>query len=128
MDLARQALHLRPHERAITARGGVAMAKASVSATAEVTWATASDRHDEERLAWLENHMTNTEQQLHILNARQEQEARVWQTATEGERVARMSGDQRIRDSIANLAGGGLRLQAWGVACLLAGTVITAIW
>ena len=29
---------------------------------------------------------------------------------------------------MADLAGGGLRLQAWGVACLLAGTIITAIW
>jgi hypothetical protein len=39
-----------------------------------------------------------------------------------------MAEDQRTRDSIANLAGGGLKLQAWGVACLLVGTVITAIW
>ncbi len=39
-----------------------------------------------------------------------------------------MAGDQRIRERMADLAGGGLRLQAWGVACLLAGTVITAIW
>ena len=31
-------------------------------------------------------------------------------------------------ERMADLAGGGLKLQAWGVACLLAGTVITAIW
>jgi hypothetical protein len=39
-----------------------------------------------------------------------------------------MAEDQRIRDRMADLAGGGLRLQAWGVACLLASTLITAIW
>lgn len=39
-----------------------------------------------------------------------------------------MAEDQRIHERMANLAGGGLRLQAWGVACLLAGTIMTAIW
>ena len=39
-----------------------------------------------------------------------------------------MAEDQRIRDRMANLAGGGLKLQAWGVVCLLLGTILTAFW
>ena len=66
--------------------------------------------------------------QIDTLYARHEQTVRVWQAAAKEEQAARMAEDQRTRDSIANLAGGGLKLQAWGVACLLAGTVITAIW
>jgi hypothetical protein len=33
-----------------------------------------------------------------------------------------------MRGSIATLAGGGMRLQAWGVACLVVGTILTAVW
>ena len=122
-------LHLRPRERGITAVGGVAMAKASVSATVEVVWGPPPvTGTTEERLAWLENRMPNAGQQLRTLNALREQEARDRQTVTKEEQAARMAEDQRILDSIANLAGGGLKLQAWGVACLLAGTIMTAIW
>jgi hypothetical protein len=39
-----------------------------------------------------------------------------------------MAGDQAAQKRLADLAGGGLRLQAWGVACLLAGSIMTAIW
>jgi hypothetical protein len=30
--------------------------------------------------------------------------------------------------TVASLAGGGARLQTWGVACLIVGTILTAIW
>jgi hypothetical protein len=30
--------------------------------------------------------------------------------------------------SIAALAGGGMRLQGWAVACLIVGTILTAVW
>jgi hypothetical protein len=82
----------------------------------------------EQRLDQLEGRMREAQEQIRNLNAQQEQQARVWQAATEKERAARRAEDQRIRNSIANLAGGGLKLQAWGVACLLVGTVMTAIW
>jgi len=39
-----------------------------------------------------------------------------------------MAEDQRIRDRMADLAGGGLRLQVWGVVCLPLGTILTAFW
>ncbi len=33
-----------------------------------------------------------------------------------------------VRASIASVASGALRLQWWGVACLIAGTILTAVW
>jgi hypothetical protein len=33
-----------------------------------------------------------------------------------------------MRASIGSLAGGGMRLQWWGVACLIVGTILTAVW
>jgi hypothetical protein len=122
-------LHLRPHERGITAVGGVAMAKASVSATAEVIWGPPPvTGTTEDRLAWLEGHMVSAGERLRELDVWRQREVADRQAATEEERAARVAEDQRIREDMADLAGGGLRLQAWGVACLLAGTVMTAIW
>jgi hypothetical protein len=39
-----------------------------------------------------------------------------------------MAEDQRIHADMADLVGGGLRLQVWGVVCLLLGTILTAFW
>jgi hypothetical protein len=33
-----------------------------------------------------------------------------------------------MRASMAMLAGGGMRLQGWAVACLVVGTILTAVW
>ncbi len=33
-----------------------------------------------------------------------------------------------MRREMADYIGGGLRLQAWGVTCLLAGTILTAFY
>jgi hypothetical protein len=82
----------------------------------------------EERLAWLEKSLAEAGRQLACLNAWRVQETREREAAAEAEKVARRAEDQAIRDRMADLAGGGLSLQAWGVVCLLAGTVITAIW
>jgi len=82
----------------------------------------------EQRLDQLESHMREAEKQIGTLNERQEQEARDRRAATAKERAARVAEDQRIRQRMADLAGGGLKLQAWGVACLLVGTFMTAIW
>ncbi len=82
----------------------------------------------EERLDKLESLMKEAKQQIAILNAGHEQEVKVRQAAMDQEQATRIAEDQSTRDSIANLAGGGLRLQAWGVVCLLAGSIMTAIW
>jgi hypothetical protein len=82
----------------------------------------------EARLDQLDRLMTDVLEQLDTLSAAHEQEIRDRQTAAERERAERTTEAQAIRGSVANLAGGGLRLQAWGVACLLAGTLMTAIW
>ena len=77
-----------------------------------------------ERLTWLENHMEDVRQDIRTFDMWHHQEVRDRQAATEKEQAAREAEDQRIRELMADLAGGGLRLQAWGVACLLAGTII----
>jgi hypothetical protein len=81
-----------------------------------------------ERLNRLENRIVEAEQQLAILDAWRALEVRERQAETAEERAERVSEADRIRGDIADLAGGGLRLQAWGVACLVAGTVMTAFW
>ena len=48
--------------------------------------------------------------------------------ADKAEEQAREAGDNAVRAHIANLAGGGLRLQAWAVVFLLTGTIMTAVW
>ena len=82
----------------------------------------------EERLAWLEARIARAGADIGTLYTWHHQEVRDRQAATEGERAAREAEDRRVRQDLADLAGGGLRLQAWGVVCLLAGTVLTAIW
>ena len=127
--LARR-LHLRAHGKVVY--GSAALSSASTmtaTATVEVGWGVPpANGATEERLAWLEDRMVRAGQQIRTLNTWHDQEVRDRQAATEDERAARMAEDQRIRERMADLAGGGLRLQTWGVACLLAGTLITAIW
>jgi hypothetical protein len=122
-------LRLRPHPKVVEgtaevrAYAGVAAVSGLAGGAKVVVGGTVEDR-----VAWLENRMADVWGQFDIQRAWHEQEVRDRQAATEEERAARTAEEQRIRDSIANLAGGGLKLQAWGVACLLTGTVITAIW
>jgi hypothetical protein len=117
------------HIREVTGSGGMTLPKMKVSATAATGWDVApANATLEERVAWLEKRLQTAGTDIGTLFARHEQEVSDRQAATREERAARESGDQRIRERMADLAGGGLRLQAWGVACLLAGTIMTAIW
>jgi hypothetical protein len=123
-------LHLRAHTKTVSGSAQLSgTAHVSISATGKVTIGPPpADRTDKERLAWLEAHMMQVLEQIDSMNERHEREVRTIKDATDEEQAARMAEDQRIRERMANLAGGGLKLQAWGVACLLAGTVMTAIW
>jgi hypothetical protein len=126
--LARR-LGLPLHIREVTGSGGVTMKKMQVSATGATGWDVApANATLEERVAWLEKRMQTAGTDIGTLFARHEQEVSDRQAATREERAAREAEDQRIRERMADLAGGGLRLQTWGVVCLLAGTVMTAIW
>jgi hypothetical protein len=82
----------------------------------------------DERLDQLESRIKEADQQVRALRGLHEQHVREMSAVTGQEKAERSAEDQRLRDSIANLAGGGLKIQAWGVACLLAGTIMTAIW
>lgn len=97
--------------------------------TGTVSWGSPpADGTTEERLAWLEACMTDADGQLRRMYLWHWQEVRERQDVADRERNEREAEDQRVRDSIAGLAGGGLTLQTWGVVCLLAGTIMTAIW
>jgi hypothetical protein len=123
-------LHLRPHGK--TVYGSAALSAGSgmsVAATGQVGWGAApADGSIEERLAWLEDRMAKAAEQISTLNTRHEQEVRDIKASMAGERTARVADVQRIQGRMADLAGGGLKLQAWGVVCLLAGTLMTAVW
>jgi hypothetical protein len=122
-------LRLRPHVRMPVTMSSTLNLGFSATGELQTGWGPPpGDGTVEERLAWLENHMTDAGRQLGDLNTWRKQEVRDRQAAAEAEKAARMAEDHQIRDSMADFAGGGLRLQAWGVVCLLAGTLITAIW
>jgi hypothetical protein len=123
-------LHLRAHGKVVSGQAVLSgEGTMTVSATAHVSFnAAPANATTEERLAWLETRIVEAGRQLGTLNTWHEQEVRDRQAATQEERAARMAEDQRIRDRMADLAGGGLRLQAWGVVCLLLGTILTAFW
>ena len=82
----------------------------------------------EARLDQLDRLMSDALAQLESLTVSHEREVRDRQAGVEREWAERTAEAQAIRDRMATLAGGGLRLQAWGVVCLLAGTITTAIW
>lgn len=123
-------LNLRPHK--VDARSGAVsftLQPMRFDATGTVDWGPPpAAGTPEERLAWLEERMTDAGAQLGRLFTGHWHEVRERKADTKEERAARIAEDQRIRERMANLAGGGLRLQTWGVVCLLAGTVMTAIW
>jgi hypothetical protein len=127
--LARR-LGLPLHIREVTGSGGVTTKKMKMSATGTTGWGVGPQANAtlEERVAWLEKRMQTAGTDIGTLFAWHEQEVSDRQAATREEQAAREAEDQRIRERMADLAGGGLRLQTWGVVCLLAGTVITAIW
>jgi hypothetical protein len=119
-------LHLPAHEADIRSGSFSATIAARGTITARGTVSeTPPSGTTEERLSWLEGRLTEAMLQIAMLTARHEQGR---QAAIGDEQAARASGDQGIREDLADLAGGGLRLQTWGVACLLAGTVLTAFW
>jgi hypothetical protein len=80
----------------------------------------------EQRLSQLEKRMAGLEAELSALDAWRKKDAEVSRAETAQERADRMAADERIRKEMADLVGGGLRLQVWGVICLLIGTVLTA--
>lgn len=123
-------LHLRIHRtQKHDGDVGLSVPGFSISGTGTVSWGPPpADGTTEERLAWLEVRMTDADEQLRNLYTWHWQEARERQAVADQERSERTAEDQRTRESIADLAGGGLRLQTWGVVCLLAGTIMTAIW
>ncbi len=82
----------------------------------------------DQRLAQLEKRLAGLEIELDTLSTLHRKEIEARQAETAQEKAERMAEDQRIRDRMANLAGGGLKLQAWGVVCLLLGTILTAFW
>jgi hypothetical protein len=79
----------------------------------------------------LEDQLTRVRERPVELDVLQYQGAAAWVAVVPADAQARETGGSGIRTSIAavgTLAGGGQRLQIWGVACLLLGTILTAFW
>jgi len=120
---------IRPRRPAVRAVAAVAVAKATASATATVIRTPPpAESTAEKRLVWLESRMVTAYAQLDVLREAGQQEVKDRTTAVEQEQADRTADISGIRDDLANLAGGGLRLQTWGVVCLLVGTALTAFY
>lgn len=83
---------------------------------------------DDERIARLEQELLAAAARITALEAALQQESGELAAATSQERAEREAADQRTREEMAAYIAGGLRLQAWGVAFLLAGTILTAFY
>jgi hypothetical protein len=84
----------------------------------------------DERLR-LEDQLTRAHERPAPLDALVHPEARAQPKAIPASRWARWPAGGGIRarlGTVVTMAGGGLRLQVWGVACLLVGTILTAFW
>jgi len=120
---------IRPRRPAVRAVAAVAVAKATASATATVIRTPPpAESTAEKRLVWLESRMVTAYAQLDVLREAGQQEVKDRTTAVEQEQADRTADISGIRDDLANLAGGGLRLQTWDVVCLLVGTALTAFY
>ncbi len=124
--LARR-LGLRVHQTHVPLQdGGVAIDVATVNVETHPGRVVITGGDAEQRLNQLEKRTADLEAELSALNTWRKKEAEARQAETAQERAERMVADERIRKEMADLVGGGLRLQAWGVVCLLIGTVLTA--
>lgn len=86
----------------------------------------------EERIERLEKRLAALEDEHYAFRAQYDKDFRVRQAELERERAERTAEDERLnkrlQEKLADAVGGGLHLQTWGVVCLLAGTILTAIW
>ncbi len=121
-------LRCRPHAADGTIEGSQTPAAAGTCPDpSRVAAAPPSGGTLEDRVAWLEAQMARTGAALvEPGNRRRSGVGRA--SAPQAEKQARDMADLGARTSVANLAVGGLRLQTWGVVCLLAGTILTALW
>lgn len=71
--------------------------------------------------------MGSTQEEIDSMGARLTAEAQARGAGDQEERLARSTAVENGRQALANLAGGGLRLQAWGVSLLLLGIILTTI-
>jgi hypothetical protein len=104
----------------------VALDAAAVNVEAHLGSVVITGGDAEQRLSRLETRMAELEAELSPLDTWRRKEVEARQAETTQERADRMAADERIRKEMADLVGGGLRLQTWGVVCLLIGTVLTA--
>jgi uncharacterized protein YlxW (UPF0749 family) len=98
------------------------------NATVEVTYGVINPDLDvEERLKLLDARTREIQERVNRLQreARAETEAR--ESADSTERTERADADEALHQRLADLAVGGLRLEAGGVAAFLTGTVLTTI-
>lgn len=120
---------LRRRPRAVQLRGGLhAGVSTGASLTANVTRAKPPSAGTvEERLAWLERRLAFTMEYLDTTRTELGEERRAREAGDREERTAWSEAVSEARHALANFAGGGLHLQAWGVLAILAGTILATI-
>jgi hypothetical protein len=122
-------LHLRIHKTHKHSNDVVVLSgSASVKVEAPPPRVRITGGDTDHRFAQLEKRMAELEDEVSLLDAWRTKEIEARRAETAQERAERAVEDERIRKEMADLAGGGLRLQAWGVVCLLVGTILTAFF
>ena len=97
-------------------------------AVVTATWVPPAGASYKERIQWLEERITQASERFSAVEAALRKETKERQAAAEHEQRARASAVADVKKDVVDLAAGGLRLQAWSVAFLVAGTVLTAFF
>jgi hypothetical protein len=123
-----RALHVRPIRR-VQSMSASMTTSFNVDARMRVDWvAPRPGATDAARLKWLEDHVTVAGQRLNAVENRLLDETRDRVVAMAEEQRVREAEISELREELAHRASDSVRLQAWSVTCLLAGTVLTAFF
>jgi hypothetical protein len=76
----------------------------------------------------LQEQIARARERVVELDVLQQTEAGVTLTVIEADSRPRIAVGGALRTGMTTLASGGMRFQGWGVACLVVGTVLTAVW
>ena len=118
---------LPPHRKDVSVSGGVAVG-IGVSGSATVLRAPPPTAGTvEERLAWLEERLTQTRKSVDEMRDQFQLEADARKSGDDAERAAWSEAVARTRERLSDLAAGGLRLQTLGVVLLFIGLIFAAI-
>lgn len=125
---AMRVLRVPQHQFAPVQISATSAIRLNAQAVLTATWVPPAGASYKARIEWLEERMTQASERFNEVEAAQRKETGDSAAGLQREQAARESAIAEVKKNVVDLAGGGLRLQAWSVACLIAGTILTAIY